>query len=46
MKNELEPLWYALKHEENLHATPLPREIVDAVEDIRSRLSIETGEDR
>lgn len=46
LKNELEPLWYALKHEENLHATPLPREIVDAVEDIRSRLSIETGEDR
>ena len=38
LKNELEPLWYALQHEGNLHATPLPREIVDAAEDIRSRL--------
>ena len=42
LKNELEPLWYALQHEGNLHATPLPREIVDAVEDIRGRLSSET----
>ena len=46
LKNELEPLWYALRYEENLHATPLPREIVDAVEDIRSRLIIETDKDR
>ena len=42
LKNELEPLWYALQHEGSLHATPLPREIVDAVEDIRGRLGSET----
>ena len=42
LKNELEPLWYALQHEGNSHATPLPREIVDAAEDIRNKLSSET----
>ena len=42
LKNELEPLWYALQREGNSHATPLPREIVDAAEDIRSKLSSET----
>ena len=36
--NELEPLWYALRHEEDLQAILLPREVVNAAKDIRSKL--------
>ena len=38
LRNELEPLWYALRNEEDLQVTPLPREIVNAAKDIRNRL--------
>lgn len=42
LKNELEPLWYALQPEIELDALPLPREIVDAAKHIRSKLGNET----
>lgn len=46
LKNELEPLWYALHPEENLDAMPLPREIVDTAKHIRTKLNNETGNER